>query len=684
VSAYTGMVAKYLTSPWVWLAWAAASIGLTLPGLLWHLNYFATYGPRFRQLFPVLAILLAGACAAYVSLRARGLWRYEPIGLAGIALAGMAAYQPRATLITILFGTAQFALGRRTLRIFGFPFLGIAEEIALSSAAGIAETMGALFVLGLLRLYYPLVFLAMLALPCVVLFSEVKCLFALLYRAHQRWTSLTVMRSAPAGVPMFFSAIFLACSLVVILSPSLVFDALSYHLADARYFAESHALAPLRFQPNSYFPQGFEVLMAMAFALGGQPAAQMIGPLFFVLSLAAAFAVARRCGIDSQAALAGLAFVVATPFLLFEGAVVKNDFALAFFLLCALACCLRNEVHFSVVCLGSAFDIKHVALFGAIPLGIIYLSAIRSRPNRVRTAIALTALFLITGAYWQVRTFLLTGNPVYPLAANYTLTVRIARSRKTLTEKFIRWIQMPWDAQFDGTSHFESDSPSPLGALLVFSLPVWLITQRRNNRSLTVAAQKEERFRAATVRERLFAGLYFLYWSFELGILRFAIAPIVLLFLFLADRAARVYCASPRFTRVILTCCLFYCGVVSLLVVTLLQINVPELKIFARQLDWPGYLRVWSSAYPSLEYLRAQAQPGDLVLSVGNCAVAYAPEPARFHGICEETTPSLDAIRAELGREPYRFLVLPKRLALNPGTPPAFEDKYYAVYRLSQ
>jgi hypothetical protein len=668
------MFAKYLTSPWIWLAWAAASIGLTLPGLLWHLNYFATYGPRFQQIFPALAILLAGACAAYVYLRGKWLWRYELVGLAGITLAALVVYQPRATLFTIIFGTAQFALGRRTLRMLGLSFMGIAEEIALSSAAGIAEMMGALFVVGLLRLYYPLVFLAMLALPCVLLFSEVKCLFSLLRRAHQRWASLIVLRSAPAGVLVFFSTIFLICSLAVILSPSLVFDALSYHLADARYFTEIHALAPLRFQPNSYFPQGFEVLMAMAFALGGQPAAQMIAPLFFVLSLAAAFAVARRCGIATGAALAGLAFVAATPFLLFEGVIVKNDFTLAFFLLCALECCLRDDrgsVYFSAACLGSAFAIKHVALFGAIPLGLIYPIAIRSRVNRTRTATVLAALFLITGAYWQVRTFLLTGNPVYPFAAADTLTVRTGSSRKSLPGKFIRWIQMPWHAQFDGSRHFESDSPSPLGALLVFSLPVWLVGRKKpDNRAEQVCL--------------LFAGLYLLYWSFEWAILRFAIAPIVVLLLFLADRATQVYCSAPRFTRLILTSCLFYCGVVSLLVVTLLQINGPELKIFARQLDWPGYLRAWSSGYPSLEYLRAQVQPGDLVLSVDNCAAAYAPDPARFHGVCEEAIPTLDTIRAELGREHYRFLVLPKRLNLNPGTPAAFEDKYYAVYRLSR
>ncbi len=114
------MLSKYLTSPWVWLTWAIVSVGLTFPALLWHLDFFATYGPLFRQYFPVLVISLVIACAAYVYLRARGLWRYELAGLAGIALVALAVYQPRATLLTILMATAQFALGRRTLRMLGF------------------------------------------------------------------------------------------------------------------------------------------------------------------------------------------------------------------------------------------------------------------------------------------------------------------------------------------------------------------------------------------------------------------------------------------------------------------------------------------------------------------------------------------------------------------------------------
>jgi 4-amino-4-deoxy-L-arabinose transferase-like glycosyltransferase len=672
------MLSKYLASPWVWLTWAIVSVGLTFPALLWHLDFFATYGPLFRKYFPILVISLVIACAACVYLRARGSWRYELAGVAGIALIVMAVYQPRATFLTILMATAQFALGRRTLRMLGFSFLGIAEEIALSFAAGMAETMGVLFILGLLHLYYASVFLAMLLLPCVVFFPEVTHLFRLLRRMHERWAALTAMQCAPAGVLMFFSAIFLVCSLAVILSPCLIYDALAYHLADARYYVESHALLALPFQPNSYLPQGFEVLMAALFALGGQAAAQMLSPLFFALTLLVAFALARRCGIAAHAALAGLTMIAATPFLLFEGVIVKNDFALAFFLLCALACCVRwtedreiRWIYFSAVCLGSAFDIKHLALFGALPLGLVYLAAIRAQVHRFRTAIALALLFLIAGIYWQARTYVLMGNPVYPWALGDTVTVRTVGSRNS-SSKLLRWIEIPWKAQFGGTGHFESKSHSPLGALLVFSLPVWLLGRRRTT------------FTPVEKVCLLFVGLYLLYWSSQWGVLRFAIAPIILLLLFLADRATRIYCSAPRLTRAILTCCLFYCGVVSLMVVTLLQVNGPELRIFAGQLDWPAYLRLWSSGYRSLEYLRSQARPGDRILSVDYCAAAYAPDPARFHGMCDDDFNSPEQIRAELGRENYRFLVLPKGSKMDPGQPAVFADKYFAVYQLSQ
>jgi hypothetical protein len=662
-----------------WSAWAALAVVLTWPGMRWHLEYFAGYGPRFRQFFPVLIALLAAGALAYQFIRKRGLWRYEPAGLAGLATLVLGLYQPRATLFAVWTATAAFALGRATLGTLRYTFSGITEEIVLASAVGLEELILSLFVLGLLHLYYAVAFTLLLGLPCLLLFPEVKRLLALIGQAHQRWAATEELRSPLTGLAIFFSAVFLVFGLIVILSPSLIFDSLVYHLAGARFYAETHALTPLPFQPLSHFPQGFEVLMAMGYGLGGQPAAQMISPLFFVLALLVAFALARRCGISRSAAVAGLGFVASMPYLHWSGSEAKNDFAMAFFVLCALETCLiwRDNrdlrwIYLSVFFLAAAFGIKHTALFAAVPLGVMYIAALRARSSRWRSAALLALLFLATGTFWQVRTFVLTGNPVYPFHPTMIAGIHSDRPASTAVEKLTQWLETPWRAQFEGSGPFESKSPSPLGAVFVFFLPAWLWARPKGPRK-------------AETWCLFFSGLYLLYWSFEMGWLRFAIAPVVLLLLFTVDRLVRVYKSTLGLVRFVLAGSLFYCGIFSLCVLTFLEIDNVQLKLLLHQMDWTGYLRTWPSIYRPLEYLKGQAQPGDLILSVDDCAAAYAPDLARFHGMCrDDHIYSPDAIRAELGRLPYRFLILPRGLVVDPALRAAYQDPWFAVYPLGK
>jgi hypothetical protein len=662
-----------------WPAWAALSAVLTWPGMRWHLDYFAGYGPRFRQSFPVLVALLAAGALAYQFIRKRGLWRYEPAILAGLAVLALGLYQPRAALFAVLTATAAFALGRASLRHLGFTFASIAEEIALASAVGLEELILILFVLGLLHVYYAVTFALLLGLPCLLLFPEVKRLGALMGQAHRRWAATEEFRSPLTGLVVFFSVVFLAFGLIVILSPSLIFDSLAYHLAGARFYAETHALTPLPFQPLTYFPQGFEVLMAMGYGLAGQPAAQMISPLFFALALLVAFALARRCGISRSAAVAGLGFIAIMPYLHWSGSEAKNDFAMAFFLLCALEACLiwRDNrdfrwIYLSAFFLAAAFGIKHTALFAAVPLGVMYIAALQGLSHRWRSASLLALLFLATGTVWQVRTFALTGNPVYPFQPAILAAVHTDRPAATSMEKLTQWLGTPWRAQFEGSGPFESKSPSPLGAVFVFFLPAWLWARREGSRK-------------AETWCLFFAGLYLLYWSLEMAWLRFAIVPVVLLLLFMVDRLVRVYDAAPRLVRFVLAGSLFYCGIFSLCVVTFLEIDNVQFKLLLHQVDWTGYLRLWPSIYRPLEYLKDHAEPGDLILSVDDCAAAYAPDLARFHGMCRDNhVYSLDEIRAELGRLPYRFLILPHGLVLDPGLRAAYQDQWFAVYPLGK
>ena len=100
-------------------------------------------------------------------------------------------------------------------------------------------------------------------------------------------------------------------------------------------FTLGHALA------YSYYPQSFEELLTAAWSLAGQPAAQLVTPLFFALSLLLGVAIARLCGVSRLGCLIGAALYATFPVASWTGAIVKNDFPMAFFQLAALYSLLR-------------------------------------------------------------------------------------------------------------------------------------------------------------------------------------------------------------------------------------------------------------------------------------------------------------------------------------------------------
>jgi hypothetical protein len=187
-------------------------------------------------------------------------------------------------------------------------------------------------------------------------------------------------------------------------------------------------LNPSRAWDYSFFPQAAESLFALAWSLGGQPAAQTMASLFFALSLLAAWILARDCGADASEALTGVLLVASLPVLHWAESVPKNDAALTFFMLASLAAALRwrvtsefktsefKWVQAGVLFLACGFATKDVALFGAIPLAFVFLPAAWRQPRRLRAFASRAMFFGIVALIWNVRRFVLTGNPIFPLA----------------------------------------------------------------------------------------------------------------------------------------------------------------------------------------------------------------------------------------------------------------------------
>jgi hypothetical protein len=647
----------------VWLVWLGLMVFVTARSFQWEVNYFRSPGTIFQTLLFCALLLLAAGCPAYVWLRNEWLRRFEVPALAALCGLCLLVYQPIATVVVALLFLACLASGVRLAGLFRVPLTTPIEIVTLGFALGCAVLIPILFGLGLLHLYYAPVFALLLAVPCLVFRREVLAGIG----AFRQMLIANASPSHPlAGIAFVFAVLAALSALAVALSPSIAFDPLATHLASARYYSAQHLLETLPTVPESYYPQGGEVLMALAWSLGGQPAAQLISPLFWVLSLLLLFQIARSCGLNQAAGLVGVVAAAVMPFAHWAGSNSKNDSAMVFFQAAALLAFLRwletrNQAWIPVgaLLLGSTFSVKHVALFGAIPLVCFFLYASR----RLRPALIFLGILAASALYWQARAAYLTGNPVYPSALSQSWS-RARGKRPPTPRELPRFMYVPYRAHFDGARVFESPLPNPTGLVLLVFLPLVFLGS---------SPSKPARRACLT-----FCGIYLVYWLPTAGMLRYAILPISLLVMLLAGKATTFYDrVGGRLVRG--TVAGAFAGVLlfALLGIAIIEINAPMLMLFARRIGTDQYLDMALRTHRSLAWLTA-AHSGSNIYGINNCSRAYAPDPAKFY--C-----SLDAWpEAELGLTRCRceYVVLPTEQRAGPEAAPVFSDAYYTVWQV--
>ncbi|MEN6600907.1 MAG: hypothetical protein ABFD86_00720 [Bryobacteraceae bacterium] len=661
----------------------AAFLALTAKPLLWHFEYFKSPGPQFYKLLMVGLPVSAVAVAVYTQVRRRALWRHGPVILAGVLAAAALAYEPTATLVSVSMLAAAYAAGSTLRKRLGLEAGDPAGDIAVAATAGFALFSWVLFWVGLAHLFYPATFALLIATPFILWRREIPMLARACRRIWQNWSSDDELSRPLAGVLMTFGAVLAVSSAMVVLSPSVAFDPLKMHLTLAATFARQHSLEPLAFLDYSYFPQGAEVLMAAAYSLAGQAGAQMLPAVFFALLLLLLVSILRRVGMDRLETLAGMTAVVSMPFLHWTGSVAKNDAALALYQLAAVDAYLRwrksgrfRWIWLGTFLLAASFGVKHVALMGGAAIGLLYLHAVWSERRRLRALAAVALIFGAFGLCWHVRAWWLTGNPVYPerVSSSVSLQTRALPPQR----KFAR----PWRLLYHGKAFFESPLEYPMGAVLLLSLPAWLMIRRRKSSSGE---------RACLV----FITITLAYWICHIPGLRYAVAPLALLAALTAARLPTLARSYGRWTSASVTGALAYALLFGVCGALIVEVNRPQLSYFRRHLDKAGYLREALRTYGSIEFVRGTAQPGERVFGVGNCSYAYAPEPAKMrcymnrNGVYREA--DAETVRTQLVLGEFRYLIVPQgepgHAILRAAGPslepaPAYQDTYFAVYRV--
>ena len=241
---------------------------LTAGIVRWHVEYFRSPGPQFYRAAIIGLPLLALGALAWTRLRTRFLWRYELAAIiADSGRRGAVARTARDAGHRVLFA-ACYCAGRALCDRCGWSTDAPAADLVFSIAAGFALLNTALFASGLARLWYPWFFALLLLAPLLVFRRNLGRFIGTLRALFRRWGELEDLRRPVAGMLIPFAAILAACTTVLMLAPTLSWDAMKMHLPLARYYVQVHALEPVPGLDYSFFPQATESLFALRLVAG--------------------------------------------------------------------------------------------------------------------------------------------------------------------------------------------------------------------------------------------------------------------------------------------------------------------------------------------------------------------------------------------------------------------------------
>ena len=221
----------------------------------------------------------------------------------------------------------------------------------------------------------------------------------------------------------------LAVAIVVVLGFALILaatpvtdpDGVGYHVAALKWWMEAQTLIGLPTYIHTYSPMGGEAVMGLGFAAWSDTSVKVIHWAFGALTLVALYgAGSRLTNHIGGLVVAGLFLAFAFPH--YSWAYI--DLGVALYV--ATACLAwahwhrSNDVRWlrtAALCAGLAATFKlTLVLFGAtlIALSVPALLRRRSASQALRELVGIGALAGTPILPWLVRTWILTGNPVYP------------------------------------------------------------------------------------------------------------------------------------------------------------------------------------------------------------------------------------------------------------------------------
>lgn len=232
------------------------------------------------------------------------------------------------------------------------------------------------------------------------------------------------LRSSPYAPAYRVIALVAVLQLVAALAPAgpTDYDGIAEHLAQAQQYVMAGRIVPLWYDHHSHFPATLQMYYMLAHALNVPGAAKLYHWGFGVVALLATLLLGRRL-LGPAAGAYGALILATTPIFAWLMGVGYVDLAtIAASIVALLLFCLwlRDRdpqlLWLSALTVGVAAGTKMqaIALMGVLMVGVAI--AVPGWQRRLRTAGVFLAIAVAICLPWYLKSWVWTGNPVYPFA----------------------------------------------------------------------------------------------------------------------------------------------------------------------------------------------------------------------------------------------------------------------------
>jgi len=298
------------------------------------------------------------------------------------------------------------------------------------------------------------------------------------------------------ALPLCF--LFAILSVIPALAPPVELDALAYHLPLAKLYATSGGFVSTPSIVYSHFPLGVHLLFSWLLLVDSAAGASLVHYMFGIFTtLAAALAAERLGGGRGRVGPLAAMFFLATPLVQWEMGVAYVDLAVSFYLLVSFYFIFVADGggtlrRYAVAGLLAGFAVAAKLSAGPYVL-LLVLFCVYFAGGSAKIRIAAGTIFsfacLAPVVPWLFRTFLETGNPVFP----FLYSVFGGRNwNQEVNRIFVDWhfmgygfgrgvvsfLTLPWNLTFHGAEKFGWKVPMAgreLGYLFLAFLPLLVV-----------------------------------------------------------------------------------------------------------------------------------------------------------------------------------------------------------------